>query len=60
MLESYDWGLLPWPIRPRKTIGGYPVAHMRTCPVCGRKSVNIYQRGAEWKCKRCWEEAGGE
>lgn len=62
MIEPYDWRLLHWPISPRrkKTIGGYPVAHMLTCPACGRKSVNIYQRGAEWKCKRCWDKENGD
>jgi ribosomal protein L37AE/L43A len=27
----------------------------QVCPVCGRKRVNIYLRGSEWKCKKCWD-----
>ncbi len=33
------------------------VAHQQTCPECGRTLVNLYRRGVEWKCRRCWEEA---
>ena len=33
------------------------VEHQRTCPVCGRKLVNIYKRSGTWKCRACWEEA---
>ena len=38
--------------KPKKT-----VLHQQTCPVCGRKLVNLYvgARG-EWKCKQCWDE----
>ena len=32
-----------------------PIAHRVTCPVCGKKLVNIYLRNGEWKCKQCWE-----
>lgn len=31
------------------------VVHQKTCPVCGRKLVNLYRRNHEWKCRSCWE-----
>lgn len=37
--------------------GKKDVLHQQTCPVCGRKLVNTYRRGNEWKCRVCWEEA---
>lgn len=33
------------------------VLHQQTCQVCGRKMVNTYRRGNEWKCRVCLEEA---
>lgn len=32
-----------------------PVLHHQTCPVCGRQRVNLYDRGRDWKCKKCWD-----
>jgi hypothetical protein len=32
------------------------VKHRQTCPVCGKKLVNLYFRGDEWKCFKCFEE----
>lgn len=32
------------------------VAHQETCPICGAKLVNLYRRGNEWRCRRCWEK----
>lgn len=29
------------------------VIHRATCPKCGRKLVNLYRRGAVWRCNRC-------
>jgi ribosomal protein L37AE/L43A len=36
------------------------VLHHETCPVCGRKLVNIYRRGNDWKCLQCWKAADQE
>lgn len=36
------------------------VAHQQTCPTCGRKLVNTYRRGKEYRCRRCWESADAE
>ena len=35
------------------------VLHHETCPVCGRKLVNIYRRegGKDWMCLQCWRDA---
>lgn len=42
----------------RKSSGpSKPVVHRETCPICGRQRVNLYRKGNEWKCRRCWEEA---
>lgn len=38
-------------LRPSK-----PIAHQQTCPVCGRTLVNLYKRGEEWRCKKCWDK----
>lgn len=35
-----------------------PVRHQETCPVCGRKLVNLYRKGDVWKCKQCWDKEG--
>ena len=32
------------------------VVHHETCPICGRKLVNLYLRENEWKCRLCWEK----
>ena len=32
------------------------VVHQETCPICGRKMVNLYRREKEWKCRLCWEK----
>lgn len=34
----------------------------QTCPVCGKKMVNIYRREKMWQCKQCWdkEDSPGE
>lgn len=32
------------------------VIHHETCPICGRKLVNLYRRENEWKCRLCWEK----
>lgn len=32
------------------------VVHHETCPICGRKMVNLYRREDEWKCRLCWEK----
>ena len=34
---------------------GKPVRHQQTCPVCGKKLVNTYRHGDEWKCFECWK-----
>lgn len=47
----YSRFLPRWIFYPAK-----PVRHQQTCPVCGRKLVNTYFRGGEWKCRRCWEQ----
>ena len=37
------------------------VVHHETCPVCGKKLVNLYARKNaisgknDWKCRTCWE-----
>lgn len=36
--------------------GRTDVQHQKTCPVCGGKLVNLYRRGKEWKCRKCWEK----
>ena len=60
MLDQYDFLLRAWHFGTQKRVGGLPVLHRLTCPVCGRHLVNLYQQsGREWKCKRCWEDAGG-
>lgn len=33
------------------------VSHKQTCE-CGKTLVNLYKRGMEWKCKKCWD--GGD
>ena len=30
----------------------------QTRPQCGKRLVNIYRRGKEWKCRQCWEVTG--
>lgn len=47
-------GFLLWDVT-RKLKPGKPIMHQTTCPVCGRKLINIYLRNGEWKCKQCWE-----
>ena len=43
----------------RKIFGPAPKKlHRETCPQCGRRLVNIYRRGEEWKCRKCWEKEG--
>ena len=32
------------------------VRHRETCPVCGKKLVNLYWRKSGWKCRACWEQ----
>ena len=54
----YDFGMDPlWRklLRP-----GKPVRHQQTCPACGRRGVNTYRRGNDWKCLKCWKEAPHE
>ena len=29
------------------------VRHSETCPVCGRKLVNLYPGNGAWKCRQC-------
>ena len=29
------------------------VLHHATCPVCGRKGVNLYWYNDNWQCNRC-------
>ncbi len=29
------------------------VIHRGTCGKCGRKLVNLYRRGAVWRCNKC-------
>lgn len=29
------------------------VLHRETCPVCGKRLVNIYRYGKEWLCRTC-------
>lgn len=41
---------------PKLPSGRSDVQHQKTCPVCGRKLVNLYRRNREWKCRACWEE----
>lgn len=31
------------------------IKHHETCPACGSRLVNIYNRDGEWKCKKCWD-----
>lgn len=33
--------------------------HHETCPVCGKKLVNLYRRNmtdSAWRCRECWEK----
>lgn len=57
ILEHYEEYKMPY-FRPRKrrSINGMPVRERETCPDCGKKLVNLYFKGGEWKCKKCWEE----
>ena len=43
-------------VRWRKRSGKNDIQHQRTCPVCGSKLVNLYRRGEEWRCRKCWEK----
>ena len=36
------------------------VRHRETCPRCGSTLVNLYWRGNEWRCLRCWEKSEEE
>ena len=29
------------------------VVHRETCPVCGKRLVNLYRYGKEWLCRTC-------
>lgn len=29
------------------------VIHRETCPVCGKRLVNLYRYGKEWLCRTC-------
>lgn len=31
------------------------VRHRATCPVCGKKNVNIYWQSNQWQCRVCCE-----
>ena len=47
-------------MRQIKRSNGKPVRHQQTCPVCGKRMVNTYLKNGIWKCKKCWDEEGGE
>lgn len=56
MFYDYQTDILRALARRRKK-----VVHQETCPICGRKLVNLYEheiRGV-WKCKQCWDKEDG-
>ena len=53
-LRPYTGDFISFPRgRGQRRIEGMAVRAQETCPECGRTMVNIYQKGNEWKCKKC-------
>lgn len=50
-MKTHEWYIAIPPIV--KFDSSPTVVHRATCPVCGRKLVNIYWHNNNWQCSKC-------
>lgn len=51
--DGYFRQQMPFKPKAQRKINGMSVYAMQTCPICGRKNVNVYATGKGVMCKKC-------